>query len=87
MYSVKETTEVLAALELILVSGKKILADGKVSILDLPVAMDLLGKLSQVTVAIEGAEQIPAEIKDLSVEETQELVAKVFAVLAAVKAA
>ena len=84
---IKETSELLAGLELVLVSTKKIFADGKVNLADLPAAMALLNKINEITVAIQGADQVPAEIKDLSPEEAQEVVAKLFAVIAAVKAA
>lgn len=83
----KETTELLTGIETLLVSAKKMFADGKVNLADLPALMSLLNKVGEITAAIQGADQVPAEIKDLSPEEAQQVVEKLFAVIAAVKAA
>lgn len=87
MYGTKETTELLAGIEVVLVAGKKITADGKVNLSDLPTLVATLQKVDELTKAVQGIEQIPGEIKDLSAEEAQEIIAKLFAVIAAVKAA
>lgn len=84
---IKESKEAIAGIELLLVDGKKILADKKVNLADLPVAMDLLGKMNLVIEGISGANLIPAEIKDLSGDEAKELLDAVLKMLAAVKAA
>lgn len=83
----QQTKELLEGLELVLVQIKKIAKDGKVNLADLPAAMEVLNNISKVTAAIEGVEQVPAELKDITLAEAQELIAKLFAVVAAVKAA
>lgn len=84
---IKESLELLDGLKILAIDVKKVLADGKVSIADLPVAMELLGQLGVLTSAIQGVDQILTEAKDLSPEEINTLVAKVFEVVAAFKAA
>lgn len=84
---IKESLELLDGLKILAIDVKKVFADGKVSIADLPVAMELLGQLGTLTAAIQGVDQILVEAKDLSAEEINALVAKVFEVVAAYKAA
>jgi hypothetical protein len=84
---IKEILEVLDGVKVLLVNGKKVMADGKVSLADLPVAMELLKQMSVLNAAVQGASEVVAEAKDISGPEVDELVAKVLEVFAAVKAA
>ena len=84
---IEGTLALLQALQDLAVDAKKVLADGKVDLADLPVAMNLLSQLGDFTKAIQGINELPAEIKDLSADEINQLVAKVFDIVAQVKAA
>lgn len=85
--SIKELLELLEGMKLLALDGKKVLADGKVNLADIPVAMELLGQLDVLGAAVRGADQIPSEVKDLSLEEAQQIIAKVLEIAAALKAA
>jgi hypothetical protein len=84
---IKESMELLEGVKVLVVEVKKVMADGKVSLADLPVLMSLLQKFSVLSAAAEGAGEITKEVKDLSAEEAQTLLAKVLEVTAAAKAA
>lgn len=86
MAGIKESLELLEGLKVLIVDGKKVLADGKIGLEDLPVAMELLGQLNTLTLAAQGVTDVPKELGDLSQEEITILVAKVFELVAAVKA-
>lgn len=86
MADLKEIKEVFAGLEVLVSAVKKVGADGKVNVLDLPHVMDLLGQSHVLIAAVKGADQIPAEVKDLQEEETKEIVALVYALVAKAKA-
>lgn len=85
MTGIKESLELLNGIKLLVVDVKKVFADGKINLADLPVAMELLGQLNELTEAAKGIGQIPAEMKDLTGEEINQLVAKVFEIVAAAK--
>lgn len=84
---IKETQELLKGIELLLIDVKKVAADGKLNLADLPVAKDLVNQLGELTAAIQGVKEVPAEIKNLSAEELQAVGAQVLAMFAAIKAA
>jgi hypothetical protein len=65
------------ALAHIIIAGKKISADKKVDLQDLPAAMELVTKLPQIVEAFAAFEQIIAEGKDLDVAEVVALITKV----------
>lgn len=85
--SIKNILEVLEAVKLLVVDGKKVMADGKISLADLGVAMDLLRQLPAMNAAIQDIAEVVPEAKDLSAEEIDQLIAKILEVVAAVKAA
>jgi hypothetical protein len=84
---VKEIKELIAALEVVGVAAKKISADGKINALDIPHAIEALMKVQVVVDGIAGLDQIPAEIKDLSAPEAQEILQALIDAVAKVKAA
>ena len=84
---IKESMELLEGVKVLGVSGKKILADGKVSVADLPEVMVLVSKAQAIVDAVQGIEGALPEIKDLDEAEATAIVAKVFEVIAAIKAA
>ena len=65
------------ALAHIVVAGKKISADKKVDLQDLPAAMELITKLPQIVEAFSAWEEILAEGKDIEVAEVIALIGKV----------
>lgn len=87
MVAIKESLEVMEGLKALGIAAKKISADGKVNLADLPEILALLQKVQLIVESVKGVDQIPAEIKDLSEEESKELLAKLFEVMAAIKAA
>lgn len=84
---IKETLELLQGVKDLVVDFKKVFADGKVNIEDLPVAMELLGQMGELTAAAQGVNDVWPELKDLSGDEIDQVVAKALEVVAAFKAA
>lgn len=87
MADIKEMMELFQGIKDLAVDAKKILSDGAINLTDLPIAMELLGQLGDLTTAVQGIGDIPSEIKDLSPDEINQLVAKVLEIVAAIKAA
>ena len=84
---VKESLELLEGFKVLAVDAKKVFADGKIDIADLPVAWDLLSQLSVISAAVDGIDKIPSEVTALSAEEINSLVTKVLEIVAIIKAA
>ena len=85
MAQVKELNEVLDGMAVLAELVGKVLGDGKVSFGDAKYALDLLDKKDVLIEAFKGIDDIDDEIKDLNAEEAQELLVKVFALVAAYK--
>lgn len=83
----KETMEFLEGVKVLVVTAKAVFKDGKVSLDDLPVAMQLLQDFPKLNAAVQGLGDVPAEFKSLSQEDAQLLLAKLFEVINAAKAA
>lgn len=79
---IKESLEVLDAVEVLLQDLKKVLADGRIGLGDVGVIFDLLKQFPTLNAGIQGADQVPAEIKDLDTDEAQLLIAKALAIVA-----
>lgn len=84
---IKESMEFLDGVEVLGVTAKKVMADGKISAADLPHAVSLVGQAGTLVKAADGVEDIVKEAKDYSAEELQQIGAKVIAVIAKIKAA
>jgi hypothetical protein len=84
---VKECLELLEGVKVVGVAVKKVLADGKVSVGDLPVLVEVLGKFSVLVDSVQGLDQVPAEFKDLSADEANQLLAKVLELITVIKSA
>lgn len=84
---IKETLELLEGVKVLIVEAKKVLADGKVSLADLPVVLGLLQKFSVLNAAVQGVDEVVSEAKDLSSDEATLVIAKVLELVAAAKAA
>lgn len=87
MEGIKEIKELIAGVQMLAVAVKKIAADGKVDIVDLPIVIDALSKFSVLVAAVEGVGSVPAEIKDIDGAEAQELLNQILTAAAAIKAA
>lgn len=85
MAGIKESMEVLDAVEVLLKDLKKILADGKISFGDIGIIFDLLGQFQVLNLGLQGADQVPAELKDLDPAESELLLAKALAIAAIFK--
>ncbi len=83
---IDQTLEVLAAVELLAVAGKKVAKDG-LSLADLPEALELLKHLDVLVAAVKGADEVVAEIKDLDQGELIVLGTKVVEIVKAIKSA
>ncbi len=84
---IQNLEEVIDAVQLLGVAAKQVMADGKVGVADLPVVLGLVNKLSVIVAAVNGADQLVLEAKDIDAAEAQALVAKLIAAVAAIKAA
>lgn len=78
--------DMLEAIKVIVSFGKKVSADGKVDITDLPALIDLISQSDKIVKAAKEASDISAEVKDLTMEEAQIILAKLLEVVAAAKA-
>lgn len=83
----KEIVELLEGVKILAITAKKALADGKISLADLPLVLEAITKVSVLVEAVNGVDQVPSEVKDLTAEEIQMLVSKVLVLAAEVKAA
>jgi hypothetical protein len=69
--------KVVDALGHIIVAGKKISADKKLSLEDLPAAMELIKKVPEIVEAFKALDAVWAEAKDVDVAEAVELILKI----------
>lgn len=79
---IKESLEVLEAVQLLLKDLKKILADGKIGFGDIGIIFDILGQFQVLNAGIQGADQVLPELKDLDSDESQILIAKALEIAA-----
>jgi len=83
---IKETLELLVAIEALAVAGAKIAKDKKVGVDDLPTAVELLKKLDVVLSGIKDIDQLDEEVKDLDEAELIAIVSKILIIAKSVKA-
>lgn len=83
---IKNTLEVVEAIKLLGVSGKKIAKDG-VNLADLPEAIELLKQLDKIVVAVEGISELGKELQDIDQAELLQLGTAVFGAFKAIKEA
>lgn len=76
---IKETKELVDAVHTAIKAGKTALADGKIDIQDLGQILVLIPAIQS---AVDGAKEIPSELKDLDSAEAAELVTHVMTGLA-----
>lgn len=82
---IKETLEVLDGLKVLAVTGKEVLADGKINLADLGKLSQLASDFGTLKDAIEGINDVDDELKDLDSSEAQQIVAKVFEIVTVLK--
>lgn len=79
---IKESLEVLDAVELLLKDLKKVLADGKVGFGDIGIIFDLLGQFPTLNAAYQGRQLVIPELKDIDSAEAEKLMAKALIIAA-----
>lgn len=83
---IKETQELLNAVEVLAVAGAKIAKDKKVNAEDLPAVIDLVKKLDVVLNGIKDLDKLDEEVKDLDEAELIAIVSKVMIIAKTIKA-
>ena len=83
---VKNTLEVIAAVELLGVAGKEIAKDG-IAIDDLPKALELLKKYDVLVAAVDGIGEVVDEAKDIDSAEAVIIVTALMATIKKIKEA
>jgi len=83
----KELKELLVSLKDIAVFAKKVAADKKVNLEDLPALVDLAKNMDEVLAGFDGLNKIPDEVKDIDEAEAMELLGQVLKLVKEVKAA
>lgn len=76
--AIKESLELVKSIEILGVSAKKMLADGKINFADAPIALELIKEIEPVIEGFKGLGEIKEEIKDLSQEELVQIGLAVF---------
>jgi hypothetical protein len=84
---VKELIEVLDGIEAVGVPVAETLADGKVNAEDFPHALELLQGHQKIIDAVEGIDEIPAEVADIDPAEAVLVVQKLYSVVGKIKEA
>jgi hypothetical protein len=77
MLDTKKIEEIVEALSHVIIAGKKISADKKVNLEDLPAAMELIVKLPSIAAAFADIKLAVEEAKDLDVAEVVALIKKI----------
>lgn len=83
---IKETKELLSALEVAAIAIAKIAKDKKVNAEDLPVLIELATEFETLVSGFSGLSEIPTELKDLDEAEVIALISKLYSIAKAVKA-
>ena len=87
MLGTEKIEKAAEALAHIVIAGKKISADKKVDLQDLPAAMELITKLPAIVEAFTALDEVVAEGKDLDIAEVVALIKKVDELVKAVEKA
>lgn len=82
---IKETLELLEGIKVLVQTGADVFADGKITLTDLPKLANIAKNFTTLKDAMVGINLVDDEIKDLDAAETQQIIAKVFEIVAAVK--
>lgn len=82
---IKEILEVLSGLKVVGVAAAGILGDGKLSVADIEKFIKLATSFDVLKDAVEGADEVVREAKDLDQSESVVLLAAVFSLVKAIK--
>ena len=82
---IKETLELLNAVQFLAVNVAAALKDGKINIDDLPVLLNLMKEVRIIIDGIRDFKEIPGEIGDIDQEEIVQLGFKIYEIIRAVK--
>lgn len=82
---IKETLEVVDALELVLVTCIRVLKDGKVNLNDVPLLLNVLREVDKLVQGFKDLNEIPKELSDLDQDELIQLGLKVYNVIEKIK--
>lgn len=80
------TKELIDALKLVAVNGKKAFKDG-IAITDLQYLLQIANNFQVISKAIDNIQDVPKEVKDLNNGEVQELIAHLLLAINEIKAA
>jgi len=75
---IESVLNLIDGVKLIAEFGKKVSADKKVGLEDLPALLDLVQKSDMLVKAVQGFGEVEKELKDLSLEESQMILSKLF---------
>jgi len=84
---IEKTVAILKSVKTLVVAAKSVMADGKVNLADLPVAISLLSQISAIAESAKGFSGAVKEAKDLEQSEVLALVNEVYSLVAAIEAA
>jgi len=84
---IKEILELIHGMKVIAITGKSVLADGKINLADIGSVMALLNKQAELTAAFTGLAEAQAEAKDMTLDEVSQVVAAFIAAAKEVQAA
>lgn len=87
MAEIKETLEVLEAVEAVALVGAKVFEDGKLTVSDFTKLVDLAKCFNVLKDAVEGIGGVDDELKDLDEAEVETLVKKIFEISRTIKQA
>lgn len=82
---IEQTLQALESIAVVAKAVRETVRDGKVNTSDLPVLVNLLSNAGVIFEGVKGADKIDDELKDLDGEEAKQIVAKIVAIIAAVK--
>lgn len=83
---IKETKELLVALELAAKAIAKVSKDKKVSAEDLPVLIELASEFEKIVSGFSGLSAIPEELKDLDEAEVIAIISQIYTIGKSIKA-
>lgn len=83
---IKNTLELLGAVEVLAIAGAKIAKDKKVGVEDLPAVIELVKKLDIVLEGIKDIDMLDEEVKDLDQAELIAIVSNIMMIAKSIKA-
>lgn len=75
---IKELKEVISAFELVYLTGKKVMKDGKIDFSDAKYAMEFTAQMNVLVAAVDGIALVKGEAMDIQAEEAKELIGQFY---------